>query len=197
MADSDDPTLDDLKKEVEALVQGGLVDAQDRDTAVLCLCALYFGCKNIDKLADRTGLSRDKFVRPRAKRMRDSGLWNADGTVSFESADGPDEDGAIEFVLHVLCADGLVECVTRADVPTPAGARRQPDLPTGRWDQLLAWRSKALPTILNAENLAQSLACESLPRADIPPDFDRLVTSFRHLHRTARVAAARSWLNRS
>jgi len=101
----------DLKAEIErdldAMIADKLINPEQRDTAKLLLTAIVFGCKNIDELAFRSGLPRDRFVRPIARRMRASHVWNRDGSVSFEYPDDA-ENTNTEFVLHVLCAEGLI-----------------------------------------------------------------------------------------
>jgi len=131
MTDSIGETTALIEQDVAHMLEDGLIELEHQDTAKLLLCAINFGCKNIDNLAFRAKLPRDTFVRPRARRMRASGLWNDDGSVTFEYMDGPPEYQCTEFILHVLTAEGEVECVERGDKLTPAGmAKREKELAT-------------------------------------------------------------------
>lgn len=85
-----------------------LVEPEHADTAKLLLYAMNLGCTNIDKLAEASGLSRDRFVRPRARRLRQAGVWLKDGHVAFETLDKPAEQMSIEFIIHCLVADGMI-----------------------------------------------------------------------------------------
>jgi hypothetical protein len=189
----------EIEENVATAIKEKVVDAEYRDTARLCLTAAVFGCKNIDELAFRTKLPRDRFVRPRARRMRQSGIWRNDGTVAFETDPENDPAGSnIEFLLHVLCAEGLVECTSRGDEPTPAGRAQllyQPgeNEPTTRFDRLLSWRCEGLPKPVTPEILVENLSVEGL-RTEVDSDFREEVTAFRHLSAAARLATARRYL---
>jgi hypothetical protein len=104
--------LKDAKAEVERtlviFLEDELVDPDDKDTAKLLLWGIFFGCKSIDKLAEASGLARDRFVRPRARRLREAGIWTREGLVGFETLDRPAQEMSIEFIVHMLVADGLV-----------------------------------------------------------------------------------------
>ncbi len=168
------------------MLKNRLVEPEHKDTAKLLLCALNFGSADLDKLAAVSGLSLDEFVRPRAERLRASGVWSEDGKVCFETANGPPENMNIEFILHVLCAEGEVIC-----------HRDQPkDEDGARFDTLFEWRSKMLPAPLTPEILAESMTVEALAHEATPEEFMATVTAFRHLRQDARVAAARRWLSR-
>jgi hypothetical protein len=171
----------EIEQSLDMMIEDKLIEPRLRDTAKLCLVAGIFGCKNIDKLAFRAKLPRDRFVRPRARLMRESGIWNADGTISMETANGPPEDMNIEFVLHVLCADGQVKCTW--------------DSREASREMLFAWRCSMLPSgvVVTPEILTESLSGESLARKDVPAMYDRAVTSFRHLRQDVRLAAAKRW----
>jgi hypothetical protein len=65
-----------------------------------------------DKVAQVTGLFRDKFVRPRAKNLRDNGVWVGGKTaLSAEvlADDAPETYMKTELILLFLCAEGLIE----------------------------------------------------------------------------------------
>jgi hypothetical protein len=181
----------ELKAEVEknlaSMLADGLFEPKYRDTAKLLLYAIQFGCKNIDKLAERSGLPRDRFVRPRARRLRESGVWSEDGLVYFETIDGPPEHTNIEFVLHVMCAEGLIRCVGRDPAP-------KWDMPN--YHRLFAWRSKMLPGPVRDESiLVESLGVEALSQADTPAEFQQDVIAFRQIPEADRLTLARGYLD--
>lgn len=99
--------LSAIELDAEAMVASGDVEREYKNTIKLLLGALLFGCNNTDKLAGKLGLARDRFVRPRAKRLRASGVWRPDGYTCYESEDDSRER-TIELILHVLCAEGIV-----------------------------------------------------------------------------------------
>ncbi len=170
-----------IEKDLDAMLADGLINPEHRDTAKLLLVAREFGCKNIDELAFRAHLPRDRFVRPRARRLRASGIWNRDGTTTSEYPDGPPTHTNIEFVLHILCAEGDVVCRWPA---------REASV-----DMLLAWRLSALPSPCTPEVLAESLSVEAMATNDIPVEYERAVVAFRHLNQDERLKAAQSvWL---
>ena len=181
----------EIEENLTAMVADKFIEPEMRDTAKLCLVAGLFGCKNIDELAFRAGLSRDRFVRPRARRMRQSGLWLSDGSVVFEKDPDTDPTGTnIEFLLHVMCAEGLVECTERGGEPTAAGEVKA----MSKFERLFAWRCESLPKSVTAEILVENLSCEGLGYNQIPADFRDDVVAFRHLTTVARIATARRYL---
>jgi hypothetical protein len=102
-------TAKEIERDLDEMVKGRLIDPEHRDTAKLLLYAINFGCRNTDELAAKVKLSRDHFVRPRAKRLRAAGIWDSkSGHVMFEYAKGTPEEMNFEFVMHVLVAEGLV-----------------------------------------------------------------------------------------
>lgn len=88
----------------------GLSSRDEEDSAVLVMTAFSAGSDEAS-LAKATGLSPD-FIRPRAERMRQSGIWTDDGTVVIdEDADMDDASQAqVVVILHTLCAEGLLTC---------------------------------------------------------------------------------------
>ena len=171
----------EIERDLDSMIKKNLIEPELRDTAKLCLVAGLFGCSNIDKLAFRAHLPRDRFVRPRARLMRASGIWNADGTITMETANGTAEEMNIEFVLHVLCAEGRVKCTW--------------DSREASIELLFEWRCTTLPpgVEMTPEILVESLSGEGLARKDVPFMYDRVVTAFRHLRQDARLAAAKRW----
>ena len=82
-----------------------------KDTLRILGASLYVGT-SADRIARFLGLNRDKFVRPRVKRLRDNGVF-----VGREiHADWLDEKhGAIHLAISALVAEGLIK---RAEVST-------------------------------------------------------------------------------
>jgi len=77
-------------------------EPQFRDSLRIVVGAHVFG-PNADKIARGLGLNRDKFVRPRARRLRESGIWR-DGGV-----EAPDDDNPLlDLTMQGLVAEGLV-----------------------------------------------------------------------------------------
>jgi hypothetical protein len=176
-----------IEKDLDQMIEDKMIEAEHRDTAKLLLCAMNFGCENIGKLTAISGLPRDRIVRPRAERLRKSGIWLEDGGVCFEYPEGPPEKTNLEFVLHVLVAEG--EIVRHPEGTfTPAS--------NSKFDALFAWRIKMLPSdpAVTAEVLAESLTVEALAYQDIPTELERSVFAFRHLRQDARVGSAKRWL---
>lgn len=83
-----------------------------RNTVRMIVAAIYLG-PNADNLARFLGLNRDKFVRPRAKRLRENGIFIEGGPESpgkvgvdadtFES----EQKFTLWLVLAGLVAEGL------------------------------------------------------------------------------------------
>jgi len=179
--------LADIEKDLDRMIEDKMIEAEHRDTAKLLLCAMNFGCENIGKLAAISGLPRDRIVRPRAERLRKSGIWLEDGCVGFEYPEGPPEKTNLEFVIHVLVAEGEVVRHPEGTI-TPASN-------STKFDTLFEWRIKMLPTSeTTAEVLAESLSVEALAYQDIPAELERIVFAFRHLRRDTRVATAKRWI---
>jgi hypothetical protein len=132
-------TLRKIEEVVAQMVAEHSIEAGSKDTAKLLLAALCFGTTNADKLATLTGLNRDKFVRPRAKRLREGRIWRPEGIVTEYSDDAPEEQN-IEFLLHILVAEGLVD-VTFDDSPSvneePKLEKEEPPQASPEYDDVL------------------------------------------------------------
>jgi hypothetical protein len=116
-----------VERSLAVFLEEELIEPEFADTAKLLLYAMNLGCTNIDKLAEASGLARDRFVRPRARRLREAGVWLKEGPVGFESLNGPVEHMSIEFVLHCLIADGLIKRVP-GKVPESPGLVENPNV---------------------------------------------------------------------
>lgn len=183
-----------IEEDLERMLKDGLVESEHRDTAKLLLCGINFGTKNLSQLSAISGLARDRVVRPRAERLRESGVWTKDGQVCFEYPEGPPSHTNIEFVLHVLCAEGDIRCVHRDPAPWWDGDVNATEVPVPKFDELFAWRVKMLPAPITPEILAESLTCEALSSAATPKERYEDVVGFRHLNQKARLGAARRYL---
>jgi len=67
----------EVRQKVEEIVQNpqvGDVGEDERNTLRIIVAALFLGT-DADRLAKFLRLNRDKFVRPRAKRLRESGIF--------------------------------------------------------------------------------------------------------------------------
>lgn len=104
-----------VERDVVRMVKAKDIDPEHRDTAKLLLTAMNFGSTNVGKLAALSGLARDRFVIPRARLLKDQGVWTEDGKVAFEYPDGPPTHTMIEFIMHVLLAEGILRRVPTAD----------------------------------------------------------------------------------
>lgn len=106
-ADERDP--DEVNCEIiESMVSQFYAGDEDvRNTLRLVVAASIIGT-NADKLASLLGLNRDKFVRPRAKRLRDNGIW-VDGKIAVYTLSTSDEDIRLGILLAALVAEDLVE----------------------------------------------------------------------------------------
>jgi len=88
-------------------------DEDAKNTLRLVAASLPYGT-NADNLARILGLNRDKFVRPRAKRLRDSGVW-AEGQLAMSILHGSEDELRLVVFFGALVAEGLVETT----VPEP------------------------------------------------------------------------------
>jgi hypothetical protein len=110
----DGETLESVVASVDRLVAEAVIGDEHRISAyVLLVGANLAGC-NAEKIAEITGLPMDD-VRPRVERLVASRVW-VDGVYECEAtADADIRAQATEFVLHCLCAEGLIASVP--DVP--------------------------------------------------------------------------------
>lgn len=96
-----------IENDIKRMLDDNLIGPENRDTAKLLLVAINFGCSNVGKLSAISGLPRDSFVTPRARRLKEQGIWTRDG-VAFEYPDGPPEFTNTEFAMHILAAEGMI-----------------------------------------------------------------------------------------
>lgn len=78
--------------------------------SVRIVVASCFVGPHADRIAKILGLNRDKVVRPRAKRLREGGVWK-DGRVIVDAfAMESEDDGPmkLEIILLALVAEGPV-----------------------------------------------------------------------------------------
>ena len=103
--------------------------AQHKDTMRVLLATLLIGT-DADSIARFLNLNRDKFVRPRIRRLRQNGVLQGCTVV----CDWYEEDGSVCLMLDALVAEGsIVRCggepgaweydVAKPDVPMPASYR--------------------------------------------------------------------------
>ncbi len=105
-------TEEAVSQVLDELLHEHVIDTTSKETARVLLWALH-GENDTDKIAQKTKLPRDSFVRPIVKRLRESGLW--DKGLMLE--EGPLE---ITFVLAILCAEGKIRAVPQTcDDPSP------------------------------------------------------------------------------
>lgn len=88
---------------------------------------MYIGT-NADKIARLLGLNRDKFVRPRARRLRDNGVWEGDKVTICWDEDN-DDTVLMAILLDAMVAEG--DLVRRPgpdspDTSSPAGSDSPP-----------------------------------------------------------------------
>lgn len=195
LTDEDVKDLALIEEDLDKMLKDRLIEPEHRDTAKLLLCAMNFGCKNLGRLSAISGLPRDRVVRPVAQRLRDSGVWSDDGRVCWEYPphESKPEYTNIEFVLHVLCAEGEIKCVHRDPLPWWDGNVNAKEVAVPKFDALFAWRIKMLPRTATPEILIESLTCEGLSTAATPKEFYEDVVNFRHLNQRARLGAARRY----
>jgi hypothetical protein len=114
---------DRIDKDIEALDRWENEDR--RAIAEMIFVGLEIGT-SADKVAQVTGLHRDKFVRPKAKLLRENRCW-VEGKTAFSQdamAEGaPDCYFAMDLILFVLVAEGVVTR-TSDDKWKPAGDPR-------------------------------------------------------------------------
>ena len=94
-------------------------DQETRDTLRMVIAACYVGT-NQDKLARLLGLNRDKFVRPRARRLRDAGLW-VDGEICIYTLNNQDADVWLGIFVASLVAEDLIEVEAAVPLSSPGG----------------------------------------------------------------------------
>jgi len=104
-----DDDLAKMRVEIDEFANRFELTNDEKDTARVVIAALFVGT-DTDLVAKVTGLNRDKFVRPKAKKLRENGIW-VGNQVCMESnpEDESDENFMTEILLHVLVANGLVE----------------------------------------------------------------------------------------
>lgn len=87
-------------------------DEDRRAIAEMIIVGLEIGA-NADKVAKVTGLNRDKFVRPKAKLLRENECWVNGKTAFTPDSMGDDEASALntatEILLFVLTAEGRIK----------------------------------------------------------------------------------------
>jgi len=76
---------------------------QQKVTALIIVAAMRLGA-DVDMVVEATGLPRE-LVESKARNLEASGIWK-DGHVHVQPSD-PETD-RVEFILMILCADGLV-----------------------------------------------------------------------------------------
>jgi len=102
------------KAAVERIVAGfPSADEDAKNTLRLVATSLVYGT-SADKLAKVLELNRDKFVRPRAKRLRDSGLW-VDGQLAVNIVNGSEAEVHLAVLLAALVAEDLIELPTESE----------------------------------------------------------------------------------
>ena len=109
-------TSEEIRQVIEEIVADPFFTMnsdEERDTLRLLVASCHLGT-NADKLAKFLGLNRDKFVRPRAKRLRENGVWE-DGQVCLDGE--TPEEVSLALVLAVLCAEGFIKRQVHLDEP--------------------------------------------------------------------------------
>lgn len=105
-------TDDEVRTQVEAIVADPFFKAESEEmmASIRIVVASCFAGTNADRIAKILGLNRDKVVRPRARRLREGGVWVGDRVGVDSFALDAEEDGPmmIELVLMALVAEGLV-----------------------------------------------------------------------------------------
>lgn len=96
-------------------------DLQNSYRIILAACML--GTTNADKLARFLGLNRDKCVRPRAKLLRENGIFLEDGKVGVDedAFEGEDDHRLnVWLMLAGLCAEGVIHrtCEVQSEAPS-------------------------------------------------------------------------------
>lgn len=106
---------DEVRLAIEAMLADTFKfgDEDTKDCYRLVVAATHLGT-SADKLASYLGLNRDKFVRPRAKRLRDAGLW-VDGKVCISTLTDTEDDRLIKALFAALVADDLIEVDSSTD----------------------------------------------------------------------------------
>ena len=79
------------------------LNEQQRVTAMIIVAAMRGGA-DVDRVAEATGLPRE-LVESKARNLEASGIWK-NGHMHVQPSD-PETDWT-EFILMILCADGLV-----------------------------------------------------------------------------------------
>jgi hypothetical protein len=96
-------SLDQLKAEVRKMDPALKPNDSTFKSALLMLAGLQIGTGNLAALKRLTGLSMH-FIRERAQRLRDNGIWR-DGVTACNWFG---KDGALAFWLDVTIAEGLL-----------------------------------------------------------------------------------------
>ena len=110
---ADEPlTPERIEELLDGMVEDTLVRPDHRDTAKLLLYAIMVGT-NPDKIAKASGLNRD-VVRAKAATLRENRVFVTEafkkpGVIAYSAKD--DQEANVEFLLWVLCAEGLVRQV--------------------------------------------------------------------------------------
>lgn len=99
-------TLDHIEEIATQMVVDNFINPESLETARILLGAMHFQTTNADRLASLLGLQRD-FVRAQTQRLRQNGVWLGSKYVR-SYINGPMEYQAVEFLLHMLCAEGLI-----------------------------------------------------------------------------------------
>jgi hypothetical protein len=120
VSDPEDLSEADIRRLIEEIVNDpylGDIEADARNSMRMIVAATFLGPEP-DKLARFLGLPRDNFVRPRAKRLREAGIFisgrgHALGHVGIDEAVFEGENGSLNcrFLIWLsvagLVADGL------------------------------------------------------------------------------------------
>lgn len=99
-----------VEKQIASWLANGALDEESKDGARMLMVAALVTGPDADRVAMATGLNRDKFVRPRAKRLRENGRW-VGRTVRcgwFEAEEEGPGGFLIALIVDVLVAEGIV-----------------------------------------------------------------------------------------
>lgn len=102
-----------VEEEARQAIQEAVDCFPDEDESILnslrILVASCFLGPNADKIAKFLDLNRDKVVRPRAKRLRQNGIWTQDGKIALVCQDeSTDEEVSLSLLLDAMVAEGLL-----------------------------------------------------------------------------------------
>ena len=103
------PLVERVEQDLAAFLEEKVISSDYKDTAKVILYAFEVGV-DADKIAKVSGLNRD-FVRAKMKILRKNGCFEYTPTKEAKICVGGEtpEEVAIDFLLMVLCAEGLVE----------------------------------------------------------------------------------------